>query len=152
MNKRSTITLFSLLALIAAFGLTFAGCDTPVQEVEGTVGIKTNKAPAPSGFTVTKDGSNNITIKFDLVDNAVEYAMYVRKAGTNQMRQVFLQTLTTSPTTVDNTVTCVVAAANVSGDLGIATGNWKIGIQTQKLVTGGFMDLPSDIVWKDLTY
>ena len=77
MNKRSKIALFSLLALIAAFGLMFAGCENPVQEVEGTVGLKQNSVPAPVSISVT-ESSANVVIVYEAVDDAAGHNFYLR--------------------------------------------------------------------------
>ena len=147
MNKRSKIALFSLLALIAAFGLMFAGCENPVQEVEGTVGLKANKLPAPGSITATEAGTD-VVITYTAVADATQYSFYVKKADSVIVQNVTSNLYGATPVITGNSVAITVAKTA----LGITTaGTYQIGIQTTQTITSGGMDLPSEVKWTSVT-
>jgi uncharacterized lipoprotein NlpE involved in copper resistance len=139
MNKRSAIVLVGLMALIAAFGLTLAGCENAAQEVEGTVGIKTGKAPAPGNVTAVK-ATTNVDVAFDLVDNAAGYRLYAKKEGSKLLTEVYGASVV-----ADNRATVTFTAAPT-----ITTGDWRIGVQTNPLITAGPLDTASDVAWSEV--
>ncbi|MDR2516996.1 MAG: hypothetical protein LBC88_06405 [Spirochaetaceae bacterium] len=140
MNKRSTVVLVSLMAFIAACGLSLAGCKDDIQDVS----IVANKAPAPGNVAVTKE-SGDVIIKFDAVDDATGYYLYVKKQG----NKLFNQLSTSSMTEADGRITVTISSPS---SYGITSGKYEIGVQTSGLITGGNMGAPSDPVWVTLDY
>jgi hypothetical protein len=80
MNKKPVF--FGMLVMVLAWGLLFAACENPVQEVEGNVGISNPKAnPVASVAAGKTTAGTEIIVKWDAVEGASTYTLYYQQEG-----------------------------------------------------------------------
>ncbi|GHU96674.1 hypothetical protein FACS189483_00340 [Spirochaetia bacterium] len=142
-----------ILACALVLSLVVAGCENGIQEIEGNVGINTNKAPQVSSVTVTKttDGQYYI-VSWDAVAEDVSYALYFKQegkkssintSGNPQNAQKFA-TADGAPSVNDDSDKWSVRITSTPATF---AGSFSYGVRTSSSSGSVVTSAPSDIKW-----